>query len=76
MLHKPKSAVGYRGAARAGTDSLAKTTVTLPKALITDTDLAVIDRKRSEPSFNRSALVEEALRAWLARNAKRTAGGA
>ena len=67
-MAKPSTAVGqYRGVARARDDTLAKTTVTLPKGLIAEADRAVIDRKQLEPTFNRSALVEEALRAWLSR---------
>ena len=56
--------------ARAGDDTLAKTTVTLPRALIAAVDRAVITRKQREPSFNRSAFVEEAMRAHLHRDAE------
>ena len=55
----------HRGTARAGEDVLAKTTVTLPRNLLATADRVVIERKRQEPSYNRSALLEEALRAFL-----------
>jgi metal-responsive CopG/Arc/MetJ family transcriptional regulator len=71
-MAKPSVAVGqHRGASRAGEDTLAKTTVTLPKGLIAQADRAVIDRKQLEPTYNRSALVEEALRAWLTTKVRR-----
>ena len=55
----------HRGVARAASGELVKASVTLPKELLQDVDLEVLMRKRSEPSFNRSALVEEALRAHM-----------
>jgi metal-responsive CopG/Arc/MetJ family transcriptional regulator len=57
----------HRGATRAGDDVLAKTTVTLPRNLIAIADRLVVERKRQAPSFNRSALLEEALRDYLTR---------
>lgn len=61
----PKRAL--RGVKRAASGELVKASITLPKELLTSVDLAVVDRKRSEPSFNRSALIEEALLAHMTR---------
>jgi hypothetical protein len=65
MQHDETLPTNHRGSARAGEDTLAKTTVTLPRNLLANADRVVIERKRQEPSFNRSALLEEALRAYL-----------
>ena len=55
-----------RGVARADSGRLVKASVTLPRELLLDVDYAVLMRKRIEPAFNRSAMVEEALRAHVA----------
>ena len=73
MVQRAKAVRVYRGAARAVDDALAKTTVTLPKALLAAADRAVIERKLLEPSFNRSAFVEEAMRAYLKRRGLKAA---
>lgn len=61
----PKRAL--RGVKRAVSGELVKASITLPRELLTSVDLAVVDRKRREPSFNRSALIEEALLAHMTR---------
>jgi metal-responsive CopG/Arc/MetJ family transcriptional regulator len=54
-----------RGVARAASGELVKASVTLPRELLLDVDYAVLMRKRTDPAFNRSAMVEEALRAHV-----------
>jgi metal-responsive CopG/Arc/MetJ family transcriptional regulator len=50
---------GYRGSARG--DALVKMIVTLPAELLTELDVLVTYRKQADRSFNRSALIQEAL---------------
>lgn len=56
----------YRGLSRAPGSTLKTLSVTLPVEVVRNADLYVVERKQSVPSYNRSALIEEALRAFLA----------
>jgi metal-responsive CopG/Arc/MetJ family transcriptional regulator len=53
----------YRGSTREG--PLVKTTITIPRDLLHDIDALVNTRKLADLSFNRSALIELALRLHL-----------
>ena len=55
----------YRGKERSENGSLTRITVTLPDDLLERTDLHVLERRRDARAYNRSALIEEALRAML-----------
>lgn len=54
---------GNRGTDRG--DELIKTTITLPVELLTELDVIVTYRKQTDRSFNRSALMHEALTAYV-----------
>jgi len=55
----------YRGQARADGQPLRTLSVTLPADVVGDADMFVLQRKQVANGYNRSALVEEALRAFL-----------
>lgn len=55
----------YRGKGR--DDKLTKTTVVLPTDIVNQMDRIVADRKFYNQGFNRSALIELALRTFLAK---------
>lgn len=60
----------YRGKSRAPGSALRTLSVTLPANLVLQADAFVLDRKQSVPSYNRSALIEEALRRFLSAREK------
>ena len=53
----------HRGADR--DEALVKTTITLPIDLLTELDVVVTYRKQADRSFNRSALIHEALTRYV-----------
>ena len=55
----------YRGKRRSENGSLTRITVTLPDDLLQRADERVLQRRRDAQGFNRSALIEEALRSLL-----------
>lgn len=57
---------GLRGAARAAEgDPIEKVTITLPRSTVMTLDEIVFERKRTTRAYNRSALIQEALTAFL-----------
>lgn len=58
----------FRGNRRGNGAPLMKLSITLPKDVVLKADAHVLERKgiAGSESFNRSALIEEALRAYLA----------
>lgn len=56
---------GYRGRERGEGQKLIKAIVTLPKSLMTELDVVVAYYKQEDRSFNRSALIQEALAMYL-----------
>jgi hypothetical protein len=62
---------GYRGQDRSGGEELQRLNVTLPSDVLLEADLYVAKRKRQagQGAYNRSALIDEALRQYLAREA-------
>jgi metal-responsive CopG/Arc/MetJ family transcriptional regulator len=56
---------GYRGRQRGNDQQLLKVIVTLPKELLTELDIVVTHYKQEDRSFNRSALIHEALALYL-----------
>jgi metal-responsive CopG/Arc/MetJ family transcriptional regulator len=56
---------GYRGRDRADGEKLLKVIVTLPKSVLTELDIVVTHYKQEDRSFNRSALIQEALALYL-----------
>ncbi len=60
----------YRGQARADGQPLRTLSITLPADVVVDADTFVLHRKQVASGYNRSALVEEALRAFLEAQAK------
>jgi metal-responsive CopG/Arc/MetJ family transcriptional regulator len=57
--------MGYRGRERADGEKLLKVIVTLPKSVLTELDIVVTHYKQEDRSFNRSALIQEALALYL-----------
>lgn len=55
----------YRGRARGEGEELLKVIVTLPKSILTELDIVVTHYKQQTRSFNRSALIQEALSLYL-----------
>ena len=55
----------YRGRDRGDGEQLLKVIVTLPKSLLTELDIVVTHYKQEDRSFNRSALIHEALGLYL-----------
>ena len=55
----------YRGRDRADGEKLLKVIVTLPKSILTELDIVVTHYKQETRSFNRSALIQEALSLYL-----------
>lgn len=55
----------YRGKARAEGKPLKTLSITLPADIVSQADMFVLHRKQDASGYNRSALVEEALRAFL-----------
>lgn len=55
----------YRGRQRGNDQKLHKIIVTLPKQLLTELDIIVTHYKQEDRSFNRSALIHEALTLYL-----------
>lgn len=60
----------YRGQARADGQPLRTLSITLPADVLVEADTYVVQRKQASSGYNRSALIEEALRALLARTKK------
>jgi metal-responsive CopG/Arc/MetJ family transcriptional regulator len=56
---------GYRGRNRGDGEELQKVIVTLPKSVLTELDIVVTHYKQESRSFNRSALIQEALALYL-----------
>jgi metal-responsive CopG/Arc/MetJ family transcriptional regulator len=56
---------GYRGRNRGDGEELQKVIVTLPKSVLTELDIVVTHYKQEDRSFNRSALIQEALALYL-----------
>jgi metal-responsive CopG/Arc/MetJ family transcriptional regulator len=56
---------GYRGRDRGDGEELLKVIVTLPKSVLTELDIVVTHYKQEDRSFNRSALIQEALALYL-----------
>lgn len=67
---RKKNQPAYRGQARADGQPLRTLSITLPTDVVVDADMFVLQRKQSASGYNRSALVEEALRAFLKAQAK------
>lgn len=62
----PTEAAGLRGTGRAGKgETIEKVTITLPSGVIRAADKLVFERKRKTRAYNRSALIQEALQAYL-----------
>jgi len=57
----------FRGKSRSEQGSLSRITVTIPDELLEQADLYVLQRRRGAKGFNRSALIEEALRSLMDR---------
>lgn len=61
---------GLRGSERAKSgDPIERATVTLPASLIRRLDAIVYERKSRQRAYNRSALIQEAINAYLDKNA-------
>lgn len=57
---------GLRGAERAEEgDTIEKVTITMPASLVRSLDAIVFERKRATRAYNRSALIQEAVAAFL-----------
>lgn len=67
---RDKERPAYRGKARADGQALRTVSITLPADVLTEADTYVVQRKQVSSGYNRSALIEEALRAFLARTKK------
>ena len=57
----------YRGRNRSSSGELARITLTLPSDLLFSADTHVLKKRRHAKAYNRSALIEAALRAYLKR---------
>ena len=63
VLHEP---AGLRGTERAEEgDTIEKVTITMPASLVRNLDAIVFERKRTTRAYNRSALIQEAVAAFL-----------
>lgn len=62
----PVEPSGLRGTERAAAgDPIEKVTITMPASLVRDLDAIVFERKRTTRAYNRSALIQEAIAAFL-----------
>jgi len=62
----PLEPAGLRGAERAAEgDTIEKVTITMPASLVRSLDAIVFERKRTTRAYNRSALIQEAVAAFL-----------
>jgi|SRR5690625_2295254 len=64
-VHNTPSGAKHRGAARAQGQPLRTLSITLPPELVSRADAVVLQKKQSTASYNRSALVQDALEAYL-----------
>lgn len=62
----PLEPAGLRGTERAAEgDTIEKVTITMPASLVRSLDAIVFERKRTTRAYNRSALIQEAVAAFL-----------
>ena len=63
-----QSTSNLRGAARSSAgDPIDKVTITMPSSMIRSLDAVVYERKQTTRAYNRSALIQEAVEAFLKR---------